>query len=207
MIVIVINGPTCSGKDTLVDALAERITNRDVLYFTPKHLLCKWVGSKYGLNPKSVWQINADKEVKWDKLNIFGGLSVMEALIDVSENDIKKNYGEEGVIRLGLDDFIKDNQHVLKDSVVLIDNGFNSEYEVIKEVFEPHGVVNLVRITRKGYSFDGDSREFIEDPRFIFKNDGTIDEFLNYAIPMIIAGCGISSDYNHSKGIKFSKDI
>jgi hypothetical protein len=64
MIVIVINGPTCSGKDTLVDALAERITNRDVLYFTPKHLLCKWVGSKYGLNPKSVWQINADKMAK-----------------------------------------------------------------------------------------------------------------------------------------------
>lgn len=173
MKVLIMNGAPRSGKDTMVDEIARKLKGKkDVIYFSVKHILCLGVAKRYGVSPLHVWKLNSDSLTKDDPSDIFEGKSVREALIYESEDVIKVEHGEQGVIELATNDLINVYGDKLNDAVIVCpDGGFNSEIPVIRKNLNiPRDDLFITRILRKGCSFKGDSREYIKNPNKIIWN-------------------------------------
>jgi hypothetical protein len=165
--VIVFNGAPKSGKDTFADAIEWDKDLMDSEYFVERYemksMLIKLTLIFYQIDHKE-WSTRYDyrslKEEPWDKL---GGLSQREALIDMSENKIKPAFGKDFLGKTAAEQFEMDEN----DIYVFSDGGFMEELEpIIKKV----GMENVlvIRLHRDGYTFEGDSRGFIEDKWFPF---------------------------------------
>lgn len=184
MKIIIANGPPKAGKDTLIGMLMNELDTRGrpSIYFSYKHVLCEMVGKRYGLSPDAVWKLNADSETKDEASDLFGGGSVRQALIYESEEILKKRLGDMGVTyktfyNLGMRHGPLLNQGVLFSA----DGGFNAELDAVigltgisrKDVF-------VVRVDKDGRTFEGDSREYINDPDLVISNNGTIEDLKQY---------------------------
>lgn len=209
MKIVILNGAPRSGKDSLADALAMSITENDVIYFSIKHILCLGVAERYDLPPLTVWECNADSDYKDEPSPLFNGKSVRQALIYESEEVIKKEYGEQGVIIKALEDLKKvyGMDKLRKAVIICADGGFNSEIPKYGEILEcPEEDIYITRILRKGYTFSGDSREFIDNPKFIFKNDGKLRTFLDYATTTMKAQAQLDVSMGSKSGTRYIKE-
>ena len=183
MKIIITNGPPRSGKDTLCNLILEGITDHDLIPLSYKKTLYVGVARRYGLSVEAVYQMNADTLIKDEPSQLFGGKSVRQALIFESENVIKKKYGPQGVaiqtFKLLEDEYGTER---LKNAVLYCsDGGFNSELQAAYDYFGI-GVedVYIVRLLREGCSFEGDSREFLDHPDTVIRNDGDIEHLKSY---------------------------
>ncbi len=191
MKIIITNGPPRSGKDTLCNLILEGITDHDLIPLSYKKTLYVGVARRYGLSVEAVYQMNADTLIKDEPSQLFGGKSVRQALIFESENVIKKKYGPQGVaiqtFKLLEDEYGTER---LKNAVLYCsDGGFNSELQAAYDYFGI-GVedVYIVRLLREGCSFEGDSREFLDHPDTVIRNDGDIEHLKSY-LPRIQSFC------------------
>lgn len=167
--VILLNGAPNSGKDVTAKLISE-MTGLPHLEF--KGRLFSIALAMSGLT-QTEWDALYTRELKEVPTDKLFGLSPRQFLIKISEEVIKPNFGKQyfgdvlGKLAYGT-------------GAVVSDSGFNKEAEQVVDIC---GVDNVfvVRFTRDGCSFEGDSRNFLTTNKVIHyldtENNGTIEEF------------------------------
>lgn len=154
--IILLNGPAGSGKDTLAAMLKEIGTVQAVLYF--KEPMFNIAITASGINAVDWFERynNRDtKEQPWDLLN---GATCREFMIHISEKFIKPIFGDTffgkqlALKYKNLPEYVFD--------VAVSDSGFDSELAALSEDVGADKIF-IVRLHREGYSFDGDSRSYV----------------------------------------------
>lgn len=173
-----LNGPPYCGKDTVADALLELLSGIYVKYkmTTP---MDKAIQAKMGWSDSvfKMW-----REEKKEEPIPGLGISMRKYLQTISEKWWKPTFGEDifGKIALG---------H-LAGWEIISDCGFECEQIPIAKGFPNH---LLVRIHRDGCTFEGDTREYIDNPEIRsidFENNGPIDELKDKIEREILSVCG-----------------
>lgn len=170
MNVIILNGPPGCGKDTLANQLTKVINNSVSSRF--KNVLYRRMAEKHNLELGYVIAMCNDRDLKDIPSELFEGLSPRQELINISENEIKVKYGQEGVATKTLMDML-DIEDYGRKTFVFSDGGFPAEVSLLKRVLKRYGLVNfiLVRINKDGCTFEGDSRNYIDNPNIVITNN------------------------------------
>ena len=152
---VILNGPPEVGKDTLSARLVQLIPSCREMRF--KDYLVSEVLSIYDMTLEE-WTSNYSnrewKETPNDKLD---GMSPRQALIHVSEDKIKPERGKDYFGRMALIDMLSSDHEVY----VFSDGGFIDEINAL-ECDEVR--VYVIRLRREGYSFEEDSRDYVDYP-------------------------------------------
>lgn len=202
-IVIIFNAPPQSGKDTVVD-LIKMIDFQSNMFKSLEHLsfkepLIELVLRFFDID-RDFWDehyTSEGKEIKRDWLN---GMSQREALIWMSEDCVKPKCGKEFFGEAVAKSIEEDGNTVYLFS----DGGFNEELQpIIRKVGAEN--VFIVRIGRDGYTFEGDSRNYIDVPEIpdenylYIMNLGDMDDLLDEVYEFI--------DYLSLRGVFNSKYV
>lgn len=161
--IILFNGPPNSGKDHCAE-IVESLYKADHLRFKDK--LYEITACLNSLQYDQFKSYATDRNTKEQKMYNLRGLqySPRELLIETSEEVIKPYYGK--------DYFGKDIAKKIRESnneyFVISDCGFKEEIQTVIDDL-PNCQFFLVRIHRRGYTFKGDSRSYVN-----------IDEILNF---------------------------
>ncbi|MDB5415072.1 MAG: hypothetical protein JWR10_3407 [Rubritepida sp.] len=152
--VVFVNGPPRAGKDTLANAVANRLGARPVKF---AGVLKERTHAAYGLHYAPHGHFEACKDQPRDE---FLGITPRQAYIAFSEQMMKPLHGAGVFGRMLLDDMLF---HKLAAGFIVSDSGFAAEAAPVVERF---GAINclLLRIWRSGHDFSGDSRSYIELP-------------------------------------------
>jgi len=152
---LILNGPPNSGKDTLADLLVKHEGFHKLQF---KDSLFNILASTLGMTTEEFLTNHYSREDKENpifKLVHDGGLmSPRQALIHMSENVIKKEFGE-NVFGLSVAKRLKDGWSVTSDG------GFVEELEAIIDEIGAEKVI-VVRIQRDGCTFENDSRRYLQ---------------------------------------------
>lgn len=182
--IIIFNAPPRSGKDTAAKAvwnsLAQYYWVFDRMSAPPKKAFAGIIAA-----PIDKWaNVDYYEEHKGELIDILG-VSYRQWQIDFSERFMKPLYGEDIFGKL----FIARAAHQHKDAVILVpDCGFDIEYTTLTEHFGPRNVL-VVFIHRPGFTFEGDSRNYLTNVPYgrsidIF-NDGTQEDFESRIILLV----------------------
>lgn len=154
-IAVIFNGPPNSGKDFICDSLILNSQGGNVKKVEFKKRLYKLVMAIYGIPENDFFSIYSDRTKKEQPMEIFGGLSIRQAMIKVSEYVIKPHFG--------LDYFGEAASSELVDGLnVFPDGGFVSEFN---SIHRDSDLMLIIRIHADGCNFDNDSRSYIEGYR------------------------------------------
>jgi hypothetical protein len=185
--IFVMNSPPNTGKDVAAEYIAEKYQAQHLRF---KDGLYKVAAMVAGIDVESMkWSATQrlTKETPQPYF-IINGLSVSprQWLIHCSENIVKP--------LLGKDFFGKQlAQSITSDLVVASDSGFESE---IIPLLEAGHDVYVFRIEREGYTFAGDSRNYLPTSplykTFLVENNGTLEQFLNKVGSIVDDIVGIS---------------
>ena len=148
--IIILNGAPNSGKD-MVAAAFVRAFNWQHCEFKKK--LFQLTQDLYCVNSFE-WSLHygrAMKEQPWSKLN---GLSPRQALINVSENIVKPNFGKDYFGKAAALSVIEGWGNIFSDG------GFMSELVPLIDKFGQENIL-LIRLHRDGCTFAGDSRAYL----------------------------------------------
>ncbi len=155
MKVVLLNGPARSGKDSLARYLVETRLNTARIGFAdhPKRLahVMAFGAMGWDMDPNA---FDAVKEIAHPG---FAGMSPRRFYIHVSERVCKPLFGA-GYFG---DRFVDAARASGAALVVVPDSGFRGEAERVAEAFGALNVL-LVRLSREGTSFAGDSRGYID---------------------------------------------
>ena len=170
--ILLLNGPPRSGKDTAGEELAEIMARSGVnaRVFKFAHALkIATHGTFFGLlgvlgrDRELACDPAAFEEEKDEPSEIFFGKTPREAYIAVSELLCKPLYGKEffgEVLARQISDGAQTEGEPYLDVAIVTDSGFASEARPLIRKFGKENV-GLIRISRDGCSFDGDSRSSI----------------------------------------------
>lgn len=164
--VIIFNGPPGSGKDTGAAYLQSKGYNH--LRF--KDSLIALTSLIYSVPEADIEELLESRDGKERSDVRFGGKSLRQALIYVSEGVIKPNFGKDFFgVKAAHSILRSDNElHVMSDG------GFETEINT----FIQHGFrVLLIHIHREGHDFSGDSRQYVY-PKNLIKGDGSCHYFV-----------------------------
>ena len=172
--VVLLNGPPLSGKDSGADHLVDFFRPCGAVKREFKQKLFDLVMLIYSIKPERFWQIYNDRALKEKPLPEFEGLSIRQAMIKVSEEVIKPNYGKQyfGVAAA----------RELQEGVLNIfsDSGFVEEIEPIVEKVGAENIF-LIRVYKEGCKFLGDSRNYLPPECLPFVldlyNDSTLERY------------------------------
>ena len=176
--IVLFNAAPGGGKDVAAQACVEAFGGE---HFEFKQKLFEIALSVANISPELWWRIynnrsdpsSANKE---SPLPILGGLSQREFLIKISEEWVKPIFGET---------YFGDcaSSAVLNSSssnFFFSDSGFLPEAESLIKMVGKHNIL-LVQILREGYTFEGDSRDYLPVGAFahtkILFNNGSLEEF------------------------------
>lgn len=210
MHVVLCNGAPFSGKDTLVKDLLSRYPDacwvrfKDVLYtdsykrlfptneisFDEWVTICNDVKLKDQPLPYFLTKLNiatwifdiliGNKDFK--NKDIHKERSPRLELIYQSEEIIKPNFGEGGVAVRTAQNMIDSNPDHADKLFLFSDGGFNYEVNtLIATLGIKRSELTVIRILADGCTFEGDSREYIENPDFTVFNPKTAEFFTNVA--------------------------
>ena len=168
--VIIMNGPPGVGKDTIASSLlklgfANGIESFKAPVFEIAESMLGMVG--YARFKKAY----NDRACKERPCDAFGGLSPRQLMIHISESVIKPLFGDEYFGKRMVESI--NNGYVNGEVVVVPDGGFGSEITPLLRA--GHGVI-VVRLHRKGFTFEGDSRSYLETDDMVKAVDITLHD-------------------------------
>lgn len=168
--VLIFNGPPGSGKDTAADYIEQ--------HFQYKHLrfkdgLLPLVLTAYRVS-REWWDEHYTRELKNIPHPNLCGQSPREALINMSENVIKPNFGESAFGDIAV-------RHLDPDRNVFSDGGFIEELRPVVDAIGPENIL-IVQLHRDNCTFENDSRSYYPNNVLGCKtiqitNNKSIDEF------------------------------
>ena len=149
---VLLNGPPGVGKDTLADMLVQA---HGFDKFQMKTELNKAVAYHYGM-PLAEFEAMANaRDLKDIPSPLLDGKSPRQAQIHISEDIIKPKHGKDYFGRMAA--LSCNKQHTTM--AVFSDGGFKEEIEPLEQTFS---MVVIIRLHREGYTFEGDSRSYLE---------------------------------------------
>lgn len=152
--VIILNGPPGCGKDTL-SGIMDEIGGFYVHSF--KKPMFEIAEAMLGqASFREFMRLYNDRDTKDMPCDLLGGMSPREFFIHISESFVKPIMGKQH-----FGDLASEGVHEALSHVVFSDGGFPDEVKSL--VFSKHSMyeVFLVRLHREGYTFEGDSRDYI----------------------------------------------
>lgn len=155
---ILLNGPAGSGKDTLAAILMAQGHVQQVMQFKEPMFDIALLASGMHTNPKCWWDRYNDRERKELPWDVLGGMSCREFMIHISEKFIKPVFGEDYFGNQLAIKYFDCDPHVM--DVAVSDSGFQSELDALNRAVGPANVM-VVRLNREGYTFKGDSRTYV----------------------------------------------
>lgn len=174
-----ITGEMGVGKDTLMQEVQRRHSNVVCLSF--KQYLYEQLSIMYRVPLERVISLCTDRLLKELPCDEFEGQTPRYALIDLSENRLKKQYGR---AIIAIETYYKISQiPQLNDKIVLLDGGFAHEFGTVRRrllVDEQKGILQLeqfeiVELTRPGVrgTRTDDSRKHAVQPTATIENNST----------------------------------
>lgn len=190
MFFIIINGAAGSGKDTLGSFLRERLKRAgyNVIWGRIKDVIYKATAIRYELPDLENWiKICNDPILKDTPMQMLGGKTPRQVLIYESENVIKVIKGETGVVEECVAELYKEyGEYLLRRSIIVFtDGGFQSETDWLIQSGLTFSTPIIIRLGRKGHNFDGDSRQYLSAPNYIFNNRYAV-HFLDLIASIIV---------------------
>jgi hypothetical protein len=182
MVVIILNGPPGSGKDTFADYIS-RGDNPAFRHLKLRTCLDMITSSIYKIDEATWKRWLSTRESKSVPRFELCGMSSREALIHVSENVLKPVFGQDVFAK-----YMMRGIDVAKNYVVSDGGNSLNELVPILDTFGSAQVV-IVRIHRIGCAFEDDSRGYFRTPDIDalgnikvidLHNNGTIKEFCSY---------------------------
>lgn len=157
-LVVVLNGPPCSGKNYITDQLIKHlaisdITSEELMFKTG---LYKETAKQYFMPYYGFVDLATNRTTKDLPNERLGGISPRDALINVSENYIKPLLGKDYFAKELLEN-IKD-----KDVYIISDGGFKEEIQTLIDSPKISRLL-LVQLMAPGCFFEGDSRSYIHN--------------------------------------------
>lgn len=153
---ILFNGPRHSGKDT---AALHCVRTYGAHHFKMSQPLKGGIKAIFDLSDEQVEWLES---IKTDPSAALFGKSYVDLQISLSEDWLKQLYGDSIFGRLAADKLIVARaENPDQELYVCSDSGFASEAWPVIKLFGPENTL-LVRITRPGKTFTGDSRSYIE---------------------------------------------
>ena len=183
---VVINGAPGVGKDTLGNLVMQQLNNAGIntIHGRIKDVLYEATARRYNLIDLDHWiHICNDSELKETPMAILDGKTPRQVLQYESEEVIKVRLGIDGVVKQYVADLhTKHGEYKLRRSVIVFtDGGFQSETDYLRDNGLPWASPLITRLCRLGHSFQGDTREYLCDPKFIFLNQYSTDDLNNMA--------------------------
>jgi len=177
--VIILNAPAGSGKDTIANYLLDSdLAESSASFKTPIFNMAQAIlgVDKY----EQFISLYECRQTKEQAVGILHGLSPREFFIDISERMIKPVFGNDYFGK-----YMADSLPAGDEVVVVADGGFDSE---ILPLIDAGHEVHICRLYRDGFTFDGDSRNYIrgnswwkKQPAYhdIYIADGEVEESAN----------------------------
>lgn len=161
MKIILFNGPPGAGKDTVAQALAEKLPNSKLVKFAEP--LKNGAAGIYFGGDRKAFNVYDTFEKKGKPEEVFSGKSCREVQIAISEQFLKIFHHQKifGEILAREIKKLKKNPHKITTFLVS-DSGFAPEAEVLVEHFGADKII-LIRIHRDEYTYErfNDSRSYI----------------------------------------------
>lgn len=182
--IIILNAPPGAGKDTIQLAIADLHEVSQLSFKKPMFAMAKAMLGDLGFAEFMSAYNNRNRKDK--PMELLNGLSPRNFMIWLSEDVIKPQFGDKHFGNLLYDDFIMHENDGYYVGVVS-DGGFDSETIALIETGVP---VRLFRLHREGFTFAGDSRDYVNLP--LYANSETYDykEFdvqLQEGLPVVAA--------------------
>jgi hypothetical protein len=165
---ILFNGPPRSGKDEaklVVRSLLYQYFNKEdisphIMSFST--VLQKAVPALYGIQ-QDEWDERYNSDMKDEPWKRLFGFSQRQALIQLSEDYLKKQHGCNvfAMIMTNLVANIKSQYGDMKNNIFLMDTGFNAEFAMFVDYVGKDNCL-LVKVYRPGSDFSNDSRRYID---------------------------------------------
>jgi hypothetical protein len=166
--IVILNGPAGSGKDSAATYLA----GHGFVHLEFKKKLFELTKSIYCISDKD-WDKLYTRQNKETPSELLNGLSPRQALIKVSEEGIKPNFGKE-YFGIAAAKSVRPNQ-----MNVFSDGGFAEELKPLITMYGPENIL-ILQIYREGCSFAGDSRNYVSHPDIslgVVYNNSTEEDF------------------------------
>lgn len=187
MKIILLNGPPGSGKNEVFKIMADRRSYSDQIVEEMKFAKPLDSIAKACL---PFIETDADfmhwrEDFKETPLMPGSNASMRDLLIGISEDLIKPLFGQEYFGKVAADAVLRRIEALTDDEwkcpnnvIVFTDSGFQVEYDVFTSSMKRHHIpYDLVRITRPGKTFEGDSRQYVTDCGLDhIRNDGKISD-------------------------------
>ncbi len=178
--VVVLNGPPGSGKDTIGKALSEWM-KVDCLHGQFKQPLLEILAATLRVSVDALMSIYDNRELKETPLAIFGGHSIREAMIAISEDYIKPIFGKDYLGKAQLALLRKHKPNL----VIYTDGGFLDELQPLLDA--PEVELHVVHIHRRNCTFACDSRGYVTpselaDAIVHCDNDKSIGDAVNFLV-------------------------
>lgn len=155
--IVILNGPAGCGKDTIANIL---FSEYDFYHFSMKSSLIKAAAGVAGISEGKLQLLLNDRNTKETPRAELAGLSPRKLLIHTSEQVVKPLFGKQV---FGEREANKCKQVISEGycSIVYSDGGFPEELEAMAKVLGEDNIL-LVRLRRDGFTFEGDSRSYLE---------------------------------------------
>lgn len=154
MKVIILNAPPGCGKDTIGYAIKSRKPHYELLSF--KRPMFEFARAVLGDERYSKFMaLYGNRDTKEIPVSWLGGDSPRNFMIWISESIVKPKFGNHHFGTLFAESLPKSNHDVIG---VCTDGGFPDE---IHPLIAMGHHVQVIRLHREGYTFDGDSRNYI----------------------------------------------
>lgn len=177
--VVILNGPPGCGKDTLgeivMDTLKAQYSPEHIYHGQFKKILLEILSTTLRVSEVTLMHIYNNRELKETPLPIFGGHSIREAMISISEDYVKPIFGKDYIGRVELTNLIIGKPKI----AIYTDGGFIDE---VRPLLNHDSIeLQIIQIHRDGCSFSSDSRGWLDGDEVkhclhVAMNNGTLAE-------------------------------